>query len=353
MALSANDSPKKSDISHLAADLHTVEVQIRELSIAQEPAYDAWVRCHAHGTLWQSLEWKRFQESLGRMTRLFAAIDGERILASALVIIDQTTLGYETWDIPRGPLRPESSSKDLERGLLEAIIAEAKTSKCLTLFCSPLNALEPSLALFAPSSRHIQPEASIIVDLTQPEEALLVQMHQKGRYNLRLAQKHGVTVTRSEDIDAFYALLKQTSQRDQFQNLPKKQYENFLRGLPGSFLLLAFSTTSKEPIAGLMGVNWGKTGIYYYGASDYAHRALMAPYLLQWEAMRHCKEQGCEAYDLLGVAPPDADASHPWKGISSFKEKFGGTLVTYPPEQQIILRPVLASLLRMKRKILG
>jgi lipid II:glycine glycyltransferase (peptidoglycan interpeptide bridge formation enzyme) len=102
-----------------------------------------------------------------------------------------------------------------------------------------------------------------------------------------------------------------------------------------------------------MGVIWGNTGIYYYGASDYEHRALMAPYLLQWKAMKQCKEAGCTRYDLLGIAPPDAPEDHPWQGISRFKEKFGGEIITYPPERQIILRKLAHAGLRLKRKVMG
>ena len=109
----------------------------------------------------------------------------------------------------------------------------------------------------------------------------------------------------------------------------------------------------EKPIAGLIGVIWEKTGIYYYGASSYEHRALMAPYLLQWEAMKYCKAQGCTQYDLLGIAPPDAGTDHPWQGISGFKEKFGGKVVMYPPEQMMVLRPVMQKLLTLKRKLLG
>ena len=110
-------------------------------------------------------------------------------------------------------------------------------------------------------------------------------------------------------------------------------------------------TADRSPIAGLLGVNWNKAGIYYYGASSYAHRASMAPYALQWETMRFCKANGCETYDLLGVTPSNAPSDHVWSGITNFKEKFGGTLVTYLPEQQIILRPTVNKLLNLKRKL--
>jgi lipid II:glycine glycyltransferase (peptidoglycan interpeptide bridge formation enzyme) len=64
--------------------------------------------------------------------------------------------------------------------------------------------------------------------------------------------------------------------------------------------------------------------IYYYGAStsDIEMRKHMAPYLLQWEAMREGKSRGCHTYDFLGIAVPGDETSH-LAGVSSFKEKFG------------------------------
>jgi len=83
-------------------------------------------------------------------------------------------------------------------------------------------------------------------------------------------------------------------------------------------------------------VIWNGTGVYYYGASSYEDRALMAPYLLQWEAMKICKAEGCTKYDLLGISHPDTKKD-PWEGISDFKRKFGGEVITYPPEQVLML----------------
>ena len=209
----------------------------------------------------------------------------------------------------------------------------------------------------------------------QSEEEILAQMKQKGRYNIKVAQKHGITVTESDDIDAFYTLVTQTGQRDGFTHLPKKQYQAFLEHLPGAFLLLAYDKNT-EPIAGVLSVVWGKRAIYYYGASNHAHRAKMAPYMLQWESMRYAKERGCTTYDLLGVAPQSNEKrikdnkksfihyplsiirschrqAHPWAGITSFKEKFGGQLVAYPKEQVIILKPLVYQALRLKRMLFG
>lgn len=307
--------------------------------------YDTWVRSHPEGSLWQSLEWKRYQEALGREVRIYAQMEGEQILASALVVIDRTAFGWSTRDIPRGPIG------DAAEPFLKTIVEDAQRDRCLSIFLSPAHLLPPTPYSLRRSSRHEQPSCTRVIDLTQPEEDILRQMKPKGRYNISVAEKNGVRVQESDDIDAFYALLKETQRRDKFSIHPKRHYEVLLRELPESFLILA-SSTQGEPIAGLLGVIWGKMGIYYYGASDHAHRALMAPYALQWAAMRRCKAVGCASYDLLGIAPPQSP-DHPWQGVSAFKEKFGGEVVTYPPEQQIVLRPVTNALLGMKRKLLG
>ena len=365
---------------------------IRLLSSAEDFArYDTWVKSHPEGSLWQSLEWKKYQEAIGREIRIYADCEGDAIQASALISIDRTTGGFSTWDCPRGPLGPLQMENGALRqaqddrrmeNFLKAITTNAKTDKCLSVFFSPalfishsqFSILNSQLRVCA-SARHQQPEATRIINLTLSEEDILKQMHQKGRYNIKVAQKNTVTVEQSIDIGSYAKLSLETSARDGFVGASKKQYEAFLNHLPGSFLMLAYAPRNSKPIAGLLGVIYKKTGIYYYGASDYEHRALMAPYLLQWEAMKFCKVNGCEKYDLLGIAPEassdqrtadsnDKDKAghspltalrsvHPWSGISDFKSKFGGDIVTHPPEQEIVLKPVVRGLLKMKRKMMG
>lgn len=354
---------------------------LRLLTTASELAmYDAWLRAHHCGSLWQSLEWKAYQEALGREVRIYV-VEGEvarpaavgrgsrneevgmgkwgtaRILASALVVIDRTALGFSTWDIPRGPLVEEAG---IARGccdsLLKKILNDAKRERCLSVFFSPASNLQaPNFELRA-SCRHEQPEATRVIDLTQTDEQILAQMKPKGRYNIGIAQRHNVMTGESHELHSFTELLKETASRDGFTPLPQRHYAVFLEKLPGSFLLIA--EAQKKPIAGLLGALWGEVGIYYYGSSSYADRTLMAPYLLQWEAMRLCKARGCTSYDLLGIAPlltgsPTGAALHPWSGITRFKEQFGGTLTRYPPEQEIVLRPGLRKLIEWKRDWIG
>jgi lipid II:glycine glycyltransferase (peptidoglycan interpeptide bridge formation enzyme) len=317
--------------------------------------YDKWIKAYPQGSLWQSLERRTYQEARGREVRIYVASNNSTSFdASALVFIDKTSMGYTTWDIARGPLWVNKSAA---QELLAHIVSDARNAKALSLFFSPQEPL--SYPGSANSNRHVYADATRILDLTLSNDDLLSQMHQKGRYNIKVAQKNNIHVKISNDIDSYYELAKKTGGRDQFTIASKEHYRDFLTHMKGSFLLHAYASSESSgssessPIAGLIGVIYEHTGIYYYGASDYEHRALMAPYLLQWEAIQHCKKAGCTQYDLLGIAPPDAQSNHPWAGISSFKEKFGGNVITYPAEQQIVLRPMMQTLLKMKRKIVG
>ncbi len=333
--------------------------------------YESWVRSHPHGSLWQSIVRKRYAEACGKKVRIYvksderSAVSGQP-LASALVIIDRTTGGYSTWEIPRGPLWLGDRAAE---SLLQHIIDDATKDHCMALYLSPPLELVAGRWSLVASKRPVHATATRIIDLTKSEGEILAQMHPKGRYNINVAKRHGVEIVQGSlsDLDAFYPMLQETARRDGFTVSQKSHYTRFLSNLVGSFILMA--KHDKKPIAGLIGVMWQGTGIYYYGASFHEQRHLMAPYLLQWEAMRKCQAAGCTRYDLLGIEPENEGSgillrqgfggqvrdqgSGKWKGISEFKRKFGGAVVTYPPEQMVVLRPIVKKVLEWKRALLG
>ena len=326
--------------------LLTTEAELQE--------YDEWLRHHPAGNFWQSLERRSYVHATGKQTKLYGVKRDGTFVATALVVIDTTIGGLSTWEIPRGPLWTEHCPPETLEHLLKQIVDDAKAAKCMALYLSSPTPLGVAVKGLRVSDRFIHCEATRIIDLTVSEEEILRQMKPKGRYNIRVAENHGILAEESDDINGFIALMKTTAQRDGFEALPPDKYRAFYKHIQDSFLLMTYHPEKPaEPIGGLLGVLWEGRGIYYYGASDYAHRALMTPYRLQWLAMRYCKEKGAQTYDLLGIAPPDAGPNHPWHGISEFKEKFGGTVVTYPKEQMIVLRPVAYGLLRAKRKLFG
>jgi len=193
---------------------------------------------------------------------------------------------------------------------------------------------------FRPSPHSIQPPRTLLVDLRGDVEAILGRMKQKTRYNIKLAQKKGVTVRPTADPEVFYRLMLVTGGRDQFgvHSLVyyQRAYELFHRfpcdTHPSCELLLA--EFEGEPLAALMVFSQGVRAWYLYGASSNEHRDRMPTYLLQWEAMRWARDRGCTEYDLWGV--PDADEntletefahrSDGLWGVYRNKRGFGGKL---------------------------
>ncbi len=195
-----------------------------------------------------------------------------------------------------------------------------------------------SIALPAPfvlSPHNVQPPRTVVVSLKEDEEQLLARMKQKTRYNIRLAQKKGVTVRAWDDLAAFHAMMTVTGGRDGFGvhslEYYRRAYELFH---PQGVCELLLAEYAGKPLAALMAFARGRRAWYVYGASTDEERNRMPTYLLQWEAMRWAKARGCEEYDLWGV-PDEAEEKLEaefetrrdglW-GVYRFKRGFGGEL---------------------------
>jgi len=197
---------------------------------------------------------------------------------------------------------------------------------------------------------HYQPDTTLVIDLTKSKDEILAQMKQKGRYNIKLAQKKEVQIREEKNAAEFYKILKQTTQRDKFKGHGPNFYQKMIDMVEGSKLYIA--EYQGETIAGLIATFYKDTATYYYGASSNKHRNVMAPYLLQWHAIKEAKAQGCKYYDFLGIAPEGAK-NHPWKGVTEFKRKFGGEVVQYDHAKERIYQPFWYWVMRLVKKLRG
>lgn len=163
-----------------------------------------------------------------------------------------------------------------------------------------------------------------VIDLEKTEEEILANMKPKGRYNIKLATKKWVVseiVEKTEEnIKKYYNLMLETTSRDNFSWNSLQYYSDFLNNLDNSKLILA--SIDWVVIAGGIFVFDSETSIYYYWASTSKkeYRNLMAPYLVQWEAIKYAKSINSKIYDFLWVAWPDEKNSElAW--VTDFKKK--------------------------------
>ena len=202
------------------------------------------------------------------------------------------------------------------------------------------------------SSDQIQFKNTVLIDLSPSEEELLACMKQKTRYNVRLAEKKGVTlrIGTSDDFDMLYKMYAETSVRDGFvirdEGYYKTVWQLFMANAQPSAASSQAPTTPRgsslrhtiphaepiiaevdhEPVAAIFVFYFAGRAYYVYGMSRDVHREKMPTYLLQWEAMKRAKSMGCTVYDLWG-APDVFDESDSMWGVYRFKEGLGGKVV--------------------------
>lgn len=196
------------------------------------------------------------------------------------------------------------------------------------------------------SFEFVQPEHRRVIDISGTTEEILAQMKQKGRYNIKVAKKHGVEVevradlaNLKEDTKLAYDLIAGTGDRKNFGVRQKPYFDDLIETLyknnAGAVFIARYEG---QPVVALIISFWDGVASYLYGGSSTEHKETMAPYLTHLEVIEEAKRRGCQVYDMLGAAPPD-QPNHPYAGFARFKEQFGGSYVHLVGSFDLIFKP--------------
>lgn len=290
----------------------------------------------------QSPEWEAIQRAMGRRTWR---------VAGSLVIQHKG----RNWNYLYSP-----------RPALSGIPLTAFFTELSTLGkdqCAIFSRVDPVHAFFLPQlsvykGTALQPQATVIIDLAHSEDELLARMHEKTRYNIRLAARKGVMISSphntagKEALERFWNMLQETAVRDGFNLHERRYYETLLDTHSPNFSNeFFFSTHAGTPRSAAL-INFYKdpesghaAATYLHGASTNEGREFMASHLLHWEVIREAKRRGVNLYDFWGI-----DSAR-WPGVTRFKRGFGGDVVEYPQSFDIIHRPLLYGFYRIAKKI--
>lgn len=271
--------------------------------------------------IWQSFEWWEYQSTLWKDV---FSISGQGYLA--LVIKQDLPFRQNYLQVPKWPLWFQDNV------FFKDIIELAK--KQWSIFVRIISEKPVNYHDLAFKAKKDQfPKSSLIIDLREGEDEILMQMKQKGRYNIRLAQKKWVKVVEelNSEVSAqiFSELMKDTSKRDDFAWHDKNTYKSMIDNLWDK-LKVFIAYFDNEPIAAWIFTFCDEKCVYYYWASSNEYRNLMAPYLLQWEAISNAKEMWYKSYDFLWIAENENNKSDHLYWVTHFKLKFWGEKVTYP-----------------------
>jgi peptidoglycan pentaglycine glycine transferase (the first glycine) len=272
----------------------------------------------------QSWWWGVFQQTCGRKAWRLQVVDGDEPIAALQCLAHTLPGGRQYLYAPHGPVfftddtsLYETIVQDLYRGLKQILDQEKFVFARIEPVANNLD-----FQLFSPlgfyETKSVQPQDELAAIVTGEEEEILGAMHEKTRYNIRLATKHDVKARLIETPDyarrvlpMFWEMINATANRQKIRLHEREYYQRMaeLFVKRGSMKLLIADFENTIIASHLLWV-FGDTVYFLHGGSDYEHRNLMAPFALHWEGIRLAKKLGKTYYNFGGKMGETGERFH-------------------------------------------
>jgi len=298
----------------------------------------------------QSDAWAAFQAALGRTVISTSGTtevteDAQKSSWSYTAYLEKGTLNTRLYT----PYGPTFTSEAALQDALTSLVAKGRDQGVTFIRIEPTQAISrETKTLFhvkSASYQHLQPQATQIIDLTQPKESLVASMSQNTRNIVRNYTKKGITVTAShnpDDIQHLLHLLAKVAARTGLH----AHSDDYLRTQAkvlieqgSATIYLAHHTDSDTPVAAALFFDDATTRYYAHAAADDDYRKLQLGTALLGQAILDAQEEGKQAVDLYGITLSE-DKNHPWAGFTRFKKSFGGEARQYGGTWDIPLKPL-------------
>lgn len=310
----------------------------------------------------QTYEWGQFRQKTGIKVIRRAFIKNEKIIDGFTLTIHKIphtkyTIGY----LPKG----NSPTNEL----LSELIKIGKDENCIFIQLEPNVEKDQNLILnnknkIQKSFHPLFTKYTFILDLTKSENDLLKNMHPKTRYNIKIAQKHGVFVEEDnskEGFEKYIKLLFETTNRQKFyahtKNYHKLLWETLQKDLDKNNLTYhLFHAKYKKENKIYILTSWVifvfHDKLYYpYGSSSNNFREVMASNLIMWEVIKFGKKLGLCEFDMWGALGNNPNKNDPWYGFHRFKQGYGGKLTEFAGSYDLVINPYLYRLYKLADKI--
>lgn len=310
----------------------------------------------------QTFEWGEFRLSTGVQVVRRASSDFKT--AYSMTIHKIPKLPYFIGYIPKSDFPSKEMLEDMQE--------QAKIYKCVYVQLEPNisvnqesgsknheennSLIHNSLFMIRESFHPLFTKYSFVLDLTPPEETLLANMHSKTRYNIRVAEKHGVKIVEDNSEKGFQTFLKlyeETTTRQKFYahtpTYHKKLWEELKDQKSKNSLSyhLLHAEYKKQILTSWVLFSFKDTLYYPYGASSREHREIMASNLIMWEAVLLGKKMGLKSFDMWGALSENPDPKDPWFGFHRFKQGYGATLTEFLGSFDLIIMPKMYEVVKL------
>jgi len=317
------------------------------LIVSEAPAGwdDAAARSPWGHTL-QSSAWAKIRAAQGWRPEFVKVGDP---LPLALVLWRDALPGRPIGYAPRGPIVAPNDPNDLHLAL-RRLSELARERNAIFLKVDP--ELDPE---FASPALHdagfrrasdIQPVlATLQLDLTPDEDALMAALEKDTRWSVRQGAKRGVTLREGRDeaaLRAFYDLYVETGGRAGFITRTWPYYRDTWRTLIDSDLAtLRLAEVDGAAVAGAMVWRCGDRALYQTGATNDAGRKTYAAYALLWQCIIEAKRAGRTKFDMGGIPQDIERKGDPMYGPYLFKRGFGGAVRRWVGAHDVVPSPLL------------
>lgn len=301
----------------------------------------------------QTWAWGDFQIGEGHKVYRLGVFDNQKMISGYTVSFHTLPkLNYTVGTILRGPKIDDDMIKNIKKIAqdenaifvkFEPDVIQKEYDQNLNLEKNnPVDTNFPSLVI---SPKVAFYPHSFVIDLTKTEEELLASMSTKTRYNIKLANRHNVTVskeTHDNGFEIYLKLLMSTTKRQGFYLHTESYHRNLWQKLKDTGLVDIFiASHDGEVLAAFMLFKCKDRLFYPYGASIDKKREVMAPNLLMWEAIKYGQSLGLKSFDTWGCLGPNAKEGEQGFGFHKFKQGYGGTLIQFMGTYDLVINQSL------------
>jgi lipid II:glycine glycyltransferase (peptidoglycan interpeptide bridge formation enzyme) len=294
---------------------------------------------------WFYGEW---QQKLNRPVKRLLIYRDQKLVGAAQFVKYPLIAGQSYWYAPFGPVLNQHPDPEIILAFKKYFaVGESQPVFVRFDFTPALAATDwntPTLSKAPHATYHgayFQPRHEWILDLAPSSETLLKNMAKNCRYEIKLAERKGITIEITEDLDAnfeiFYKLMSTTANRNGFHLHPRHYYEHiFKTPTPDGQLFLVIARHEQAVLAINLILGYGREAYYLFAASGNEQRELKPAYLAQWASINEAKRRGFSRYNFGGISAGDSDPS--WAGLTAFKKKFGGTMISHSTFYDLVYR---------------
>lgn len=286
----------------------------------------------------QSQEWAEFKHSQGwKIFRCGIMNENGEIEAGSTFFQYTFSNGTSFLHIPGGPLLNYQNSATAE-----------KQWECLKKFIEHIATKQPAISLshirveplltqvpfyckkFKKAPIDMLPRFTNIIDISKTEHEIFNGFHPHLQAAIKKAKSEfhiSAKKISEKNVADFYSLYLKMHNRKPFLALQPLSFFLSLYRKCGAIIDCITAFHEKSLAAAAFVIRFGDTATNLFAASDKGYVGTSA--LVQWCAILSSKKSGAKKYDLYGVLPKKFTGDHPWKKMSIFKRKFGGSEIQY------------------------